>query len=260
MPPEVVEAAWRNTRGFFSEPEEAKELDEIRMWPGDPYGYVPLGGEKLSAGKQHELGTEDDEVPGDLNESFSIGPMTEEFGAPPTKWPASPAGFRRAWAAYYTAMELLSRTLLRGFALGLDLPEDWFVDKVDRHRCALRTLNYPELAPDNPALSRPGQLRASAHTDYGTMTLLLQGVGGEAHAGNGLQVMAGDGRSGDWREVPYTPGSFVVNLGDLMSRWTNTRWVSTLHRVVMPSGDRPGSLARRQSMAFFHNINPDQVT
>ena len=77
--------------------------------------------------------------------------------------------------------------------------------------------------------------------------------------GNGLQVMAGDGRSGDWRDVPYAPGSFVVNLGDLMSRWTNSKWVSTLHRVVMPSAERPGSLKRRQSMAFFHNINPQQV-
>ena len=80
-----------------------------------------------------------------------------------------------------------------------------------------------------------------------------------AMQGNGLQVMAGDGRSGDWRDVPYVPGSFVVNLGDLMSRWTNGKWVSTLHRVVMPSASRPGSLQRRQSMAFFHNINPTQL-
>ena len=70
--------------------------------------------------------------------------------------------------------------------------------------------------------------------------------------------MASDGRGfGDWQDVPYVPGSFVVNLGDLMSRWTNEKWVSTLHRVTMPAPDTV--LTRRQSMAFFHNINPDHV-
>eukprot|EP01052_Picozoa_sp_SAG31_P012362 SAG31_NODE_721_length_12587_cov_5.502002_15_plen_69_part_00 len=66
--------------------------------------------------------------------------------------------------------------------------------------------------------------------------------------------MAEDGRSGGWAPVEVPPEQFVVNLGDLMSRWTNERWVSTMHRVVMPPPDQPPR--KRQSLAFFHNINP----
>ena len=91
----------------------------------------------------------------------------------------------------------------------------------------------------------PGQLRASAHTDYGTMTILLQDTRG------GLQVLTKDDT---WLDVTPIPNTFVVNIGDLMARWTNDRWVSTLHRVVDPP--TPG---RRQSVAFFHNINADHL-
>ena len=107
--------------------------------------------------------------------------------------------------------------------------------------------NYPDL--DKPPL--PGQLRASAHTDYGTLTILLPD-----DAPGGLQVKArGDDR---WLPVPHVPGAFVINLGDLMRRWTNDKWESTLHRVVPPPEDAEGS-TRRQSIAFFHNINADYV-
>jgi isopenicillin N synthase-like dioxygenase len=188
VPREVIAAAWEQTAAFFALP-EATKLDGTTMTDDYPYGYLPLGGEKLAAGKQHELGSDDDsgevdEPPGDLNESFSIGPPTEAWGAPQTKWPREPTAFKAAWTTYYQAMEVLSAGILRAFALALELPEGWFEDKIDEHRCALRTLNYPELAADDPlvAAPKPGQLRAGAHTDYGTLTLLLQGVGGEAHA------------------------------------------------------------------------------
>ena len=99
----VIEAAWEQTAAFFALPEETK-LDGTAMTPEYPYGYLPLGGEKLAAGKQHELGAvtegdDEEESPGDLNESFSIGPPTEEWGAPRTKWPREPSGFREAWSA-----------------------------------------------------------------------------------------------------------------------------------------------------------------
>lgn len=183
---EVIAAAWEQTAAFFALPEETK-LDNTSMTEEYPYGYLSLGGEKLAAGKQHELGagTEDEDEeqpPGDLNESFSIGPPTEEWGAPRTKWPSAPPGFKDAWSTYYHAMKKLSAGILRAFALALELPENWFEGKINEHRCALRTLNYPELQADDPVLTAKGQLRAGAHTDYGTLTLLLQGVGGEAHA------------------------------------------------------------------------------
>ena len=93
-------------------------------------------------------------------------------------------------------------------------------------------------------------MRAAAHTDYGTMTILKPD-----DAPGGLQVLGKDDR---WHDVPYDPHMFVINLGDLMARWTNDRWKSTMHRVVVPPAD-PGRPTRRQSMAFFHNINADEV-
>ena len=138
-----------------------------------PYGYIPLSGETLSAGKSAETGGEDAAPPPpDLNESFAVGPWNPDSGAPAPRWPTAPEGFDQAWLAYYREMEGLSASLLRCFALSLALPETWFEDKIDRHRCALRTLNYPDIANLDETL--PNQLRASAHTDYGSLTILLQ--------------------------------------------------------------------------------------
>jgi isopenicillin N synthase-like dioxygenase len=86
-------------------------------------------------------------------------------------------------------------------------------------------------------------LRAGAHTDYGSLTILLPQPGSK-----GLEIMTPEGA---WREVPPVEGAFVINIGDLMARWTNDRWVSTLHRVVNTAPE-DGGLQRRQSLAFFH--------
>jgi isopenicillin N synthase-like dioxygenase len=90
-------------------------------------------------------------------------------------------------------------------------------------------------------------MRAGAHTDYGSLTILLAD-----NAPGGLELYL----DGAWHPVKAPANSFIVNLGDLMQRWTNDQWRSTLHRVVPPPPDASGS-TRRQSMAFFHNINPD---
>ena len=87
-------------------------------------------------------------------------------------------------------------------------------------------------------------MRAGAHTDYGSLTILLPESGSR-----GLEILAPDGA---WVEVRPRPGAFIVNLGDLMARWTNDRWTSTLHRVTIPAD---GAAARRQSLAFFHQPN-----
>jgi isopenicillin N synthase-like dioxygenase len=94
----------------------------------------------------------------------------------------------------------------------------------------------------------PGQLRAGAHTDYGTLTVLLP-----ENKPGGLQVRGADG---SWRDIHAMPGSFVVNLGDLMAYWTNDRWCSTLHRVVNPPPEAHG-ISARLSLAFFHQPNHD---
>jgi len=128
------------------------------------------------------------------------------------------------------------------FAAALKLPDDHFQGFIDAPVSALRALNYPaqQRAP------REGQLRAGAHTDYGSLTILLPQEGSR-----GLEIAS---RDGGWIEAPAIPGAFIINIGDLMQRWTNDRWVSTLHRVVNPAAGAGGS-ARRQSLAFFHQPN-----
>ena len=124
--------------------------------------------------------------------------------------------------------------------------EHFFDDKIDRHITAMRLNFYPA----QTEVPLPGQLRAGEHTDYGNFTIL----NGE-NAPGGLQVLA---RGGDWVDVETEPSSFVVNIGDLLMRWTNDRWLSNMHRVVNPP---PGAAAGRPrlSIAFFNHPNYDAL-
>jgi isopenicillin N synthase-like dioxygenase len=163
----------------------------------------------------------------------------------PNRWPASLPGFEAAMRAQYDAMASLVERLMSMMAVGLGLPADFFVPSIDRHTSALRVLHYPDLAGRG---LEPGQLRAGAHSDYGTLTLLRQD-----DAPGGLEVRGVDG---EWHPVPAVEGAYVVNVGDALERWTNDAWRSTVHRVVVPPTDAVGS-TERQSMAFFHNANWD---
>src|SRR6185503_17767344 len=104
----------------------------------------------------------------------------------------------------------------------LGLPEAWFDGAIDRHFNTCPTNLYPE--PSGEPL--PGQLRPGPHTDVGSLTILAVN-----DAPGGLQVLFPDG---EWRDVRPAPAQLVVNLGDMMGRWTNDRWKSTVHRVVNP--------------------------
>jgi isopenicillin N synthase-like dioxygenase len=245
--PEVIDRAWCTARRFF-DLDEHQRMSVAMPTPGYPYGYSPLAAETLA----RSLGTR---TAPDRKASFAIGPVDppmHTFADPdeasawsPNLWPAALPELRPAWEAYYRAMADLSARLLSMMAVALDLPADHFEPMIDRHTSAMRALDYP--APDDDD-DRAGALGAGAHTDYGTLTILLADpdVGGlEVHDG------ADDG-DGHWHSVEPVAGSFVVNLGDAMARWTNDRWRSTLHRVRIP--DR-----RRQSIAFFHNANWDAV-
>ena len=248
VPPAVINDALAATWAFFDLGDEEK-----RRWmspKGDfRRGYLPVGGNALAY-------TLDRESPPDLIEAFTFGrfdlPETSYYRAhretwfEPNIWPARPPGFRERLCTYYRAMERLAETLMRVFALALDMPETFFADKIDRHITAMRLNHYAEAS--RPPL--PGQLRAGAHTDYGSLTILLA-----TDAAGGLQVRGGDGT---WCDVAPVPGTFIVNLGDLMAQWTNDRWVSTLHRVGNPPADRRAG-SRRASIAFFHQPNHDAL-
>ena len=197
--------------------------------------------------------TLDQESPPDLIEAFTFGRFDlprdpyytdyEDSWFEPNIWPDNPLGMRDQLCAYYREMERLANDLMRIFAVALDLPEDFFSNKIDKHITAMRLNHYAKA--EMPPL--PGQLRAGPHTDYGSLTILFP-----TPNPGGLQVHV----AGAWRDVQPKPYTFVVNLGDLMAQWTNDRWVSTLHRVANPPMDRLED-SRRASIAFFHQPNYD---
>ncbi|MCE9623235.1 MAG: isopenicillin N synthase family oxygenase [Actinomycetia bacterium] len=236
----VVAEAWNTARAFFDLP-LADRMQVAMPRPGYPYGYSPMAGETLTRSMGQAAAP-------DLKESFAIGPVDrpthtitdpdESFAWSENLWPVALPTLQPAWEKYFRAMSDLAARLLRLMAVGLGLPEGHFDPMIDRHTSAMRALNYPGIEGGD------GRLGASAHTDYGTLTILLADpmVGG-------LQL---EGIDGTWRDVEAVPGSFVVNLGDAMARWTNDRWRSTMHRVQVPT-------QRRQSIAFFHNANWDAM-
>ncbi len=243
---DLIEAVDAVSRKFFDQPMSAKR-QVAQPAPDVTRGYIALEAESVARSRGEA------DAPGDLNESFMIGPVdvTDDayFRSPaagkhfhPNLWPEQPAELQPLYAEAYRAMGAVAAELMRLFALALELEEDFFDAKIDRHISRLRVRNYPALnAP--PA---PGQLRVGAHADYGSLTILKTEK-------RGLEAR---NKAGDWVEVPILPGCFVVNLGELMARWTNDRWVSTLHRVVNPAVGE-GDLSRRQSIVFFHNPNYD---
>lgn len=235
---DLREAALR----FFDQPLETK-LQVRRPKNDQNRGYIPYGEETLArmAGG---------ESPPDRKEVFAIGPDdhpdTPYFTGPgsypsfaPNLWPDGPANLKPKMLAYWQAMEGLMRMLGRAFCLGLDMPEDRFDPLLDiSHSSQLRLLHYP------PVTSKvePGQLRAGAHTDVGMMTILRNDP-----VPGGLQVR---GRDGVWIDAPGIENSFILNIGDLLMRWTNDRLVSTPHRVAVPPLDL-ADRARRLSIGYF---------
>ncbi len=250
VPQSLVEDCYRTSKEFFALPLAQKTAVD-RPAPDQVRGYSAVGGEGLS----YSL---DEPTPPDLKESLSIGPIDVDFTDPyvtcpeagphfaPNVWPTTPPDLKPVWTAYFGAMERLAADLMRMFALSLDLPEHYFDDKIDRHISMFRALGYPSQTTE-PAL---GQLRAGAHSDYGSLTILRQ----EQRPG-GLQVL---NKAGEWIDVPAVPGTFVVNIGDLMAQWTNDLWSSTMHRVVNPPRDLANDSAR-VSLVFFHQPNYDAM-
>ena len=244
VPAATVDVLWTVTRAFFDEPDHVRAAVAMPS-PGYPYGYQGFAVERLAS----SLG---DETPPDRKHSYSIGPIhtppreptdpDEIWVRSPNLWPGAPVGFRATVERYYDAMADLAARLLGHMADALGLDTGHFASLIDQHVSALRLLDYPQL--DVQPL--PGQLRAGAHTDYGTLTILRTAPGV-----TGLQTQSPDG---GWSDVDAVAGGFVVNLGDSLAQWTNDRWRSTMHRVVEPVG-----AGRRTSVAFFHNANWDAL-
>ena len=244
VPASVIDDAWRAARDFFDLP-LATKLELAPAEPSSPRGYFPVRRETLTLSRGVA-------GPADLKEAFSCGPLAPppdavndqaaDFFYGPNVWPSSPAGFRAVWIAYYRAMETLSAEIMSLFAVALELPTTYFESFFDHHVSALRGLNYPEDGNEGPDRGP----RAGAHTDYGSLTILKPDPDVV-----GLEIEIAPGK---WLPAPPVADGFIVNIGDLMARWTNDRWTSTMHRVT---GD--GATPRRQSIAFFQNPNYDAM-
>ncbi|MEL6380900.1 MAG: 2OG-Fe(II) oxygenase family protein, partial [Cyanobacteria bacterium J06626_18] len=133
-------------------------------------------------------------------------------------------------------------TVFRAFAIALSVPEDFIVAHHTTQNYTLRLLHYPPLTGS----PQPGQLRAGAHSDYGSLTLLFQDDAG------GLEVLNANGR---WVAAPSLPDTILVNTGDLMERWSNDVFCSTKHRVALPQSEN--GARDRYSIAFFCQPDAD---
>lgn len=228
-----VEDIFGAAREFFSLPLAEKAKISIT---DSPYhrGFGQIGAEALEEGR-----------PGDLKEGFDMGrdlPLThpdvvnEVMFLGPNQYPDNMA-WRERMDAHYWRMLAAGLNVMRGLAIALDLPQGFFDQRFTDTVSVLRLLHYP---PQDDA-TEDKQIGGGAHTDYGCITLLAQDPLG------GLQVQP---RGGDWIDATPIPESFVVNLGDLMARWTNDRWISTPHRVINVSG------TDRYSIPFFCEPSP----
>jgi isopenicillin N synthase-like dioxygenase len=242
VPQALVEAQFEWARQFFALPLEEKMLLHMKNSPSTA-GYEPAGTQVLDS---QDAAAE--KAPPDLKEGFYYGmeladdhPWARKkirgFGH--NQWPAALPGFREQMLAYQAALRGLGNKLLAMLARSLELPEDFFVSYYDMPNTTLGLLRYRP----HPANARPNQLGAGAHTDWGAITLLAQDELG------GLEVRTVEG---EWVEASPVPGTFVVNLGDLMQRWTNGLYRSNLHRVKNRSTTR-----ERYSMPFFYGPRPD---
>ncbi|RFA28419.1 oxidoreductase [Alkalilimnicola ehrlichii] len=237
IPDTLQKAVFDTAQSFFEQPLAIKlAVDKARSRANR--GYEPLRGQTL----------EPSAAP-DLKEGFYIGKELAEddprvlagkFNHGPNQWPDVP-GFRTAMEDYYAAMLELSALIMQGLALSLELPEDYFADFCHDPLAILRLLHYPP----QPAQAATDEKGCGAHTDFGGITLLLQDENG------GLQVW--DQRHEQWLQATPIPGTYVVNLGDMIARWTNNRYRSTLHRVINTSG------RERYSVPFFYSGAPDHL-
>uniref|UniRef100_A0A3Q2TLH6 Si:dkey-10o6.2 n=1 Tax=Fundulus heteroclitus TaxID=8078 RepID=A0A3Q2TLH6_FUNHE len=229
---EEVERVMETSKRFFLQAEELKKPFTRKSFPNNPnHGWVALETERSLCVLWS-------------NQVFSVL----------QKWPSSDAvaGFREIHTSFFQRCKELSLRVLRVMALSLDLDPDVFLhahrfigsmfstlSQSDENGTTLRSLFYP---PVKSAMAKEGQLRCGEHSDYGSITLLFQGS-------EGLQVCT---RSGEFVSVPSVPGAVLVNIADLMQRWTSDQLVSVRHRVLLPP---VGDSSTRQSLAYF--VQPD---
>ena len=235
---ELIDRIFAEAKRFFTLPSEQKAEIAIEKSPCHR-GWFALGGENLDPEKQ--------QTAGDLKEGIKIGrdlPLDHpqvEAGLPlhgPNQWPNGLPGWKETMQEGYDALGRLGREIMHAFALALELPETYFDRWLTGPMATLGPLHYP---PQQGRITE-ARIGAGAHTDFGCLTIVAQDPVG------GLQVR---NSAKKWIDAPFLPGSFIVNIGDMMERWTNGIFASTLHRVINTSGKD------RYSLPYFYDPDFD---
>jgi len=224
----VIQAALRAAEEFFAIPVEQK--NQYISAGGTDRGYIPFGVEKAKGAKHS-----------DLKEFYHLGrELADVDHLSRNIWPTESADFQSAFETLYRALDNLAAQVLSVMALSLELPSDYFKQRINQGEALLRVLHYPPIVDGDAP-----NVRAAEHEDINLITLL---AGSEQE---GLEVLS---RKGEWVPISMIEGTIICNVGDMMQRLTNGKIPSTTHRVVNPKGEK--ARTSRYSIPFFVHPNP----
>ncbi|CAE7231876.1 unnamed protein product [Rhizoctonia solani] len=244
IPSETVDNAFKQSAAFFELPMDVKAK---LAWedPRSNRGYVMPGRERVTQSADPAEIARLRALAPDSKESMEIGRDWDATWS--NRWPnpKDAPKFKETFLNFFQTCHELHAEVMSSIALGLGLGEQFFDKLIHEQYHNLRLLSYPPISRD--ALLKEGQARAGAHSDYGSLTLLFQDQVG------GLEVQ--NPHTKQFQPATPIPGTIVVNVGDLLARWSNDRLRSTLHRVVAPPIGTGPMTPARQSIAFFCNPN-----
>lgn len=229
--PETIGSTFEVAEQFFSLPAEQKA--EVKM-SGSHRGFLAIGESTMEG---YSNADRKESFIWGLDETFDgTEPNDSSHLLAPNRWPKEPAEMRASLNAFFGAVHTCSTRILRALAVSLDVSANYFSRNFNRPTSRGSVIYYPV---DN---ARSGEFGVSPHSDFGCLSMLLQG-------GPGLNAQAADGQ---WYEVEPIPNTFVTNIGDLLSRWTNGKFRSVPHFVVNEGSDA------RYSIVVF--VDPDSET
>ena len=228
VPQQVIDRAFAAAADFFARDEAFKLALKIGA---ENIGYLPYGGQTVRTSTVHK------NTKPNYSESFYI--TTPDAATDRNQWPPDMTEFRAATVSYFTTMRTLAHRILPAFALALDLPRDYFEPDFANSNGTVRLIEYaPQLHDENDLFG------FAPHTDGSFITFLPQSKY------PGLEVRTS---SGDWICPPAVKGTLVVNTGEMLSRYSNDRFVPTPHRVINRTPHK------RHAMPFFYGPNRDRV-
>ncbi len=236
VPEGLIAATFEQSRRVHAMPSAAKRALAL---DANNIGYLELNASTQAHSTVHKA------TKPNQNESFFIshdrpGDHPDRAAGKPLRggnqWPVGLHGFREGVMAYFNALNALGHRLLPAFAVALRLEEDYFGPLFDdENHASVRILHYPPTKIDD------NDFGAGPHTDNSFMTILAR------MEVPGLAVRLPDGT---WISPPLIPGTFLVNIGNILKRMSNDRFHSTPHGVIV-EGDQD-----RYSLAYFHSPNP----